>query len=485
MLIAPKNKAISRSMWVVTAIMLSAIWLSGFAFFRIYKADILETRRHELVQMNSVVTQHTAALFRAVQTDLNIISLWVKTDHHGDPLADPFFIDLAGHLTENADGLIDLRLVLTNGDATTIPTFPDVPFVNVRDIAFVQEAVAGDFEKTYLGAPIIERLTGRWVIPVVLKLPKNKWDYQLVVAAVDIKKLVAVQERWSIGGHGRTVLLRDDGTLLSRAPLIDKLLGRKFMETQEHRLHPTGIYISNSTVSDGVKRIVSYEYLNEFHLFVTVSRDYDEILKPFYKIRTLVFLGTAILTLFVLGAMFAIYRAQKALQSIQQNYQRLAMVDELTKVMNRRAFMTNAANELSTRKLRGENLAVLMIDIDHFKRTNDQFGHAVGDEVLKSASALWQSVLRRQDILGRLGGEEFAVALPAADMVLACEVAERLRSLTEQQPSVGPEKCSCTISIGVAILNDGNDGIKDLLKKADKALYRAKHNGRNRVEVYS
>ncbi|WP_018609929.1 diguanylate cyclase [Uliginosibacterium gangwonense] len=133
-------------------------------------------------------------------------------------------------------------------------------------------------------------------------------------------------------------------------------------------------------------------------------------------------------------------------------------------------------------RLRGESIEILIID--NFKSINYRFWHAVGDEVLRSAATLWRGALRRQDILGCLGGEEFSVILPKTDLELAIDVAERLRHLAEQQPSIGPENCSFTISLGLTTLNHPKDGMQELLKKADNALYHAKQNGRNRVEVY-
>lgn len=487
MFLAKKNRVISRSIWVATILVLAIIWAFVIVFFEIYKADLIEGKRQELVQLNSVVAQHTAALFKAIETDQKVMELWLQTKRDKDPLTDPVFLELVARLEKNADGLIDIRLVTANGNAYAVPPLTMIPFANISDRDYYKQALAGDMDQVNLGNPLIARLTGKWIIPVSLRLSPEIPNFRLIITAIDLNRLLAVQENWRISRHGSIVLMRDDGTVLSRAPFDRHLLGLKLTHSRaylERRTAPKGSYLTNSPSSDGVKRFVSYEYLDEFRLFVTVTRGYDEALEPFYKIRNYVFIGTAILTLILLAAALAIHRAQKALLQIQQNYQRQALVDDLTKVMNRRAFMSYAEQELSLMHQQGENLAVLMIDIDHFKLINDHFGHATGDEVLKSAATLWRGALRRQDSLGRLGGEEFSVILPSADLALARDVAERLRSLTEQT-SIGPEKCFFSISIGVAVLDQSQDQIKDLLKKADQALYRAKQNGRNRVEVYT
>jgi diguanylate cyclase (GGDEF)-like protein len=130
-----------------------------------------------------------------------------------------------------------------------------------------------------------------------------------------------------------------------------------------------------------------------------------------------------------------------------------------------------------------------MLDIDHFKRVNDTFGHDAGDDVLKHLVATLQAVLRRLDLLGRLGGEEFAVLLPATGQHGALELAERLRLAIEKNPAplqrpaqrAGQQAVAYTISIGVAVLGPEAADPDDALTRADHAMYRAKTTGRNRV----
>jgi diguanylate cyclase (GGDEF)-like protein len=124
-----------------------------------------------------------------------------------------------------------------------------------------------------------------------------------------------------------------------------------------------------------------------------------------------------------------------------------------------------------------------MLDIDHFKQINDTYGHQSGDLVLKSVANTFQEVLRSVDIIGRLGGEEFAVVLPETWIAKALEVAERLREKISEGEVALPDGTIIrfTVSIGIAALIDKNSNIDMLLDDADKALYRAKQAGRNRV----
>lgn len=163
----------------------------------------------------------------------------------------------------------------------------------------------------------------------------------------------------------------------------------------------------------------------------------------------------------------------------------LAMTDSLTQVFNRHAFMQYA--ELTLARRGGQPLAFLMLDVDHFKRINDTYGHPAGDEVLRQVAGLLTSRLRRQDILGRYGGEEFCVVAPDTGPPGALILAESLREIMAAAP-LRTERgaLSITVSIGISLCPQGSDRpLKDILAEADQALYRAKQSGRNRVVAFS
>ncbi|OBV37018.1 CHASE domain-containing protein [Janthinobacterium psychrotolerans] len=163
----------------------------------------------------------------------------------------------------------------------------------------------------------------------------------------------------------------------------------------------------------------------------------------------------------------------------------LATTDFLTGLPNRRQFMTALANEHARLQRELASVAtVLMLDIDHFKRVNDEHGHAVGDVVLRHLGALMCQALRKVDVSGRMGGEEFAILLPGTGMASAAVFAERLRARVADS-SVGIDGgalLSVTVSIGMAAMSGTDAGCDAVLARADEALYRAKRSGRNRVE---
>ena len=162
----------------------------------------------------------------------------------------------------------------------------------------------------------------------------------------------------------------------------------------------------------------------------------------------------------------------------------LATIDPLTKALNRRAFMRFSERELARFKRDNGRLSVLMLDIDHFKQVNDVHGHASGDKVLSKMVSIASNVLRQEDLIGRLGGEEFAIVLVDSDAMSAAAVADRIRQAIKQVkfPSeTGPFNVSVSIGVSEPLFNEVS--IIDALERADAALYNAKRNGRDRVEI--
>lgn len=184
------------------------------------------------------------------------------------------------------------------------------------------------------------------------------------------------------------------------------------------------------------------------------------------------------------GNMLLLRTNHLALMATNRELERLATTDPLTGALNRRAFLQAAEREVERARRYGHGLSVIMIDLDHFKRINDTFGHASGDAALRHFTTEAQALCRITDILGRLGGEEFAVLLPETDADAAVGLAERLRtgSWTLSLPD-GTQTITFSISLGIASLTSlaTGAGIEEMLRQADRALYQAKAGGRNRV----
>jgi diguanylate cyclase (GGDEF)-like protein len=175
-------------------------------------------------------------------------------------------------------------------------------------------------------------------------------------------------------------------------------------------------------------------------------------------------------------------QSETALRNALEEVERLAITDSLTGLYNHRHLFELADRELQRARRYQLPLAVIMLDIDDFKRVNDTYGHATGDQVLQGVADCCQKELRRVDVIGRYGGDEFVAVLPETGLSAACQVAERLRkSIAERVLDTKAGRVTVTVSLGVAVLDDEHLTAETLLDCADKALYVAKKNGRNRA----
>jgi diguanylate cyclase (GGDEF)-like protein/PAS domain S-box-containing protein len=170
---------------------------------------------------------------------------------------------------------------------------------------------------------------------------------------------------------------------------------------------------------------------------------------------------------------------------LELELQRQAHIDYLTGVCNRGHFMEKAEKELNRATRYGTPLSILMLDIDFFKQVNDSHGHKIGDMVLKRLAEICRQTLREIDVIGRMGGEEFAILLPETGMEQSVDAAERLRDTiaNARVPLEGGLPIHFTVSIGVTSLVGKDDNMDVLLNRSDKALYKAKNTGRNKVCV--
>lgn len=176
-------------------------------------------------------------------------------------------------------------------------------------------------------------------------------------------------------------------------------------------------------------------------------------------------------------------RRNQELESLLHSVELMAMTDSLTGIYNRRRFTDILRREWASANRYRNPISLMMADIDHFKRVNDEFGHSMGDLVLKQVATMLSTGLREVDVAARYGGEEFVVLLPHTRVRDALTVADRIMKRMRETPvELGDTRIKVTISIGLASNEDDTmTGSDDLLKEADRALYRAKMEGRDRI----
>jgi diguanylate cyclase (GGDEF)-like protein len=200
-------------------------------------------------------------------------------------------------------------------------------------------------------------------------------------------------------------------------------------------------------------------------------------------IRGALLYGSAVTVAFVQMRIALLLRHQA--MSVEAKLTWDATHDPLTNLHNRACLMQEAAQAFSTARRYRTDLVFAMLDIDHFKRVNDTYGHQTGDKVLKTVAQVVQRELRETDRLGRFGGEEFFCIFPHASQEAAWQCAERIRqAVAAAEVREGEAGVQVTISIGLARMADAHASWEDLLKSADEALYQAKAGGRNCIKAW-
>lgn len=205
----------------------------------------------------------------------------------------------------------------------------------------------------------------------------------------------------------------------------------------------------------------------------------------FQHTRAMVLLEAAFIVILIISPIiFTLLNFTHKLNDMELNLRLDSSTDYLTQLFNRRYVLERAEIELLRVKRHGGLFSILLLDIDHFKKINDSFGHLVGDAGLRAVGDLLRCQIRPTDVVGRYGGEEFLIFLPDTDHNEASEVAERFRSsLEEMVVQYGQQTFQMTACIGVAFGTSQTENIDTVIEAADFALYKAKRNGRNQIAV--
>lgn len=377
-------------------------------------------------------------------------------------------------LRAGAPHVMDLLVVTREGRIAHWTGSGSPPSVADRDYyrAHLQPGSA-----LYVGPPQLSKVHhGRWFFALSEAIRDDQGELLHVLAVtVDVAVL---RERLAIR-HFRTgntqALMTTDGRIYSRTPEHARYVGQQVSRPEElGRLAPETPYALTRSTSqlDNRERIIAFRHLGGYPMVAVATVGVPELLSAWHDRLVMV----VILWLAISAAIVMIARRAAAIGALQTEY---ATRDSLTGMLNRRSIM-GWAQDLGRAETPSGQVSVLMIDIDHFKRINDQHGHLAGDEVIRGVSRLLREGVRNSDIVGRYGGEEFLVLMPETGTTGAAHVAEKLRQTIAEQET-WPTKV--TVSIGVATVRPGEKGLEAALARADAALYEAKQAGRNCVRV--
>lgn len=459
--------------FLIAGVLLCGAWAYVFASLAEYRHQLLEDRQRELAQLNSAVASQSAGLLKLAETHLRTLDKFLQANPRTDPRTDPHFVALADMLRTSSNGLVELRVVSVEGKLYHLDTPEGRAHSTLRDKAYVKAQHSSTGKNLYIGDPVQSRATGAWGIPISWRLEAPVSGMLVMFAAIDLDRVFGVHEKLRLKPAGTITLIHDRGIVLSHTPPDAALIGKPMSAAA-----PDGI------ASDGVQRMVSYDRLDGYPVSVLVTEGLKEVLAPYHQRRNVTFTVSAGVTVALLLLALFLQRFVRGFSAAQQDLERAARIDNLTGTLARGSFLEIGQREFSRAHRYDRPTVVLALDIDHFKRVNDTYGHAKGDAVLRECCAAWLTVLREQDFIGRLGGEEFSAILPETGIESAWRVADRLRQATAKlRFADGYSAFGVTVSIGIATITASDGQLSHVLERADQALYVAKKQGRNRVET--
>ncbi|MFJ4065137.1 diguanylate cyclase domain-containing protein [Pseudomonas sp. NPDC089996] len=310
----------------------------------------------------------------------------------------------------------------------------------------------------------------------------------LAAGALRLSYFNELFQRLDIGDESSINLLNTDGQLLARQPTRDQdpLIGTHFGDRPNFKRilgERSGSFTAKSSVY-GTQRMYTFAQVADLPLIVLVVHSAEEVFQSWRRTAIVVSAATGVLCIGILWLTLLLGRELRRRHEAEQGLATLAATDSLTGLANRRRLDQVLRLEWARAQRNGKPLAVLMVDVDHFKAFNQRHGHAGGDHALREvARALERCIRRPADLAARYGGEEFQVLLPETELAGARILAERIRAQVQALAPFADDAHAVTVSIGIGVYIPGTQrDLTGVLSAADQALYRAKANGRNRVE---
>ncbi len=359
-----------------------------------------------------------------------------------------------------------------------------------------------------IGEVIHSRSTGDLVIPLSMRLNNRDGSFHgVLLATLRINYFRQIFGYYDLGDRGLLALMTNSGNILYASPFPDSTINRNisgsplFTHLLKKSDSGTAIYAS---ALDGIERVFGYASLKRYPLVVAVGYDKKQLIHAWLT-ELLVYMALCILLLSVIAVLGFLLlrnigssirnqqelaRTRDQLAAMNRTLQTLALVDSLTGLANRRQFDLYLDRCLESTQQRQTPLALLMVDVDSFKRFNDTYGHLAGDDCLRRIGVTLQNVAHQsEDLIARYGGEEFAVILVGWERDGALRFAraanEAIADLAIPHENSENQAKVVTVSIGLHVLPRDQAEInrQSLIGQADKALYQAKSSGRNRVEM--
>ena len=448
--------------------------------------DLLEERKQAALQTSTIIAQSFSAFFLSANYVLSDVIGSIEENDLVYPSDDPNSTErLNAFLKRKADtvpALSGIALYNKNCILTARAVGEGLGFKLNESICDRLRTIDGD--KPHVEIVSGERApTGRPGILMMRNLPfaGNAFNGGLT-AGIGLAFIQDWLRSFPTTGNDSLSIVDTTRILVARVPPLPEAVGKRSADMVFQQAFDSGV--PNFTAiapspRDGLERIFGMTKTEGFPFYVIVGIDKAAALRDWQHRTMQVWIGYGLLL--VLFAM--LMRSHRIAVRQRELLARLATTDELTSISNRRHFVDVGRREIDRCTRYGRRMSLLYIDIDHFKRVNDTWGHPAGDIVLKGLAREIAGILRRQDTVARIGGEEFAVILPETEASTALAVAESLRLAIEQSKTRIGEKdeIKYTLSIGVATLTGEDDSLDAMMQRAAAALYQATQNGRNQV----
>lgn len=462
---------------------------------------VINEIKHERVLATDAArndAMNLATAFEAhVRSTIRLMDI-ILLDMREDVLEHP---DLRSHVNEELGAygrfITQLAVIGKDGKLTFSNLGPTPKAVDLSDREhFRVHRDNPQADRLFISKPVLGRVSKQWTIQFTRPIHKNGQFAGVLVLSVPTSFFADYYQQINVGKDGTIALVGTDRSLraIASGTSIPGRYGHFKVPEDRPYFDPKapvyGFYEGVSSIN-GEYRLGAYRRLADDGVVVVVLLSPKDFMAAFDERRELLIASAGIISLLLAAVALLIFvlsnRYFQSTEKLRQAHDQLAQLansDVLTGVSSRRSFLAGLEAELARARRHDESLSLLMLDIDHFKRVNDVHGHPIGDAVLKQFTATCASMLRAHDLFGRLGGEEFAIALPHTDLDGASSVAEKIRMAIEQAPlTTAAGNIEITVSIGVAQTHAGQHEIDQLIAWADKALYDAKHGGRNQVRV--
>lgn len=336
----------------------------------------------------------------------------------------------------------------------------------------------------YIGRPVAaHNRSGAWHFGVSKGFRSDLGLQFVMVASIDLNYIYQRYRAAKRNVNSTLTISSFDGYIYSRLPEYENFVGKFSQQLVRvpNKLKQTTVLRQKD--NNGENNMVVSSRVGSYPLLVTITESESSILSHWRKdTRNLIILGVVV-SLVISFLTYRVSNYQKKQREIKEELRNQASTDHLTGLSNRRYALKHADHEIKKARRTGAALAFVLMDLDHFKAVNDNYGHDMGDKVLRKTANILQRICREADIVSRYGGEEFLLVLPNTDLDGALADAERIRKIMgETSYRHNKQNFVVTASFGVSQWAEHEEDYTEAMRRADKALYKVKNLGRNGVD---